>query len=215
MIERFINRLKIDNSLTAESLESLLRFLGPDEEAAATAYLEVRRALFTFFVARGGENPDEMADETLNRIARRLSEGAEITAENPSSYFYAVARNVLREQRSNAHVLAPLPEGDQAQSTETTPYDLMVYADDQVEAEARRESLQTCLNQLLPEERELIVAYYQFSGGAKIENRKNLAVRFNLSNNTLRQKIARLRSKLAECVSRRLRARARPNFKKT
>src|SRR5215831_12984336 len=105
MIERFINRLKIDNSLTSESLESLLRFLGPDEEAAAAAYLESRRALFIFFVTRGGANPDEMADETLNRVARRLSEGTEIIAENPSSYFYAVARNVLREQRANANLL--------------------------------------------------------------------------------------------------------------
>jgi RNA polymerase sigma factor (sigma-70 family) len=204
---------KIDNSLTPASLGSLLRFLGADDEAAATAYLEIRRALFTFFTARGGMNPDELADETINRVARRLSEGTEISAENPASYFYAVARNVLREQRSNTGATLPLPDDDQTQSTETTPYDLMIHADEEIEAEARRESLKTCLNRLLPEERELIVSYYQFAGGAKIENRKSLAARFHLSNNTLRQKVARLRSKLAECVSRSMRARARHNLK--
>src|SRR5262245_59711461 len=154
-----------------------------------------------------------MADEAINRIARRLSEGAEITAENPSSYFYAVARNVLREQRSNANALVPLPDDDQTHSTKDTPYDLMIQADEQIVAESRRESLETCLDHLLHEERELIVSYYQFTGGAKIENRKNLSARFNLSHNTFRQKIARLRSKLAECVSRRMRARARKNQK--
>jgi hypothetical protein len=47
----------------------------------------------------------------------------------------------------------------------------------------------------------LIISYYQFSGGEKIENRKRLATQLGLANNTLRQKVARLRGRLAECVA--------------
>src|SRR5262245_65972612 len=92
----------IDNSLTPASFDSLLAQLGPDRESAARAYLELRRALFIFFATRGAASPDEMADETINRVARRLSEGERITTENPSNYFYGVARNVWREKIGRA-----------------------------------------------------------------------------------------------------------------
>ena len=70
----------IDNSLTSASFDSLLAQLGPDRESAARAYIELRRALFIFFATRGAASPDEMTDETINRVARRLSEGERITA---------------------------------------------------------------------------------------------------------------------------------------
>ena len=211
MVESLINRpkpnrLKIDNSLTPASFDSLLAFLGPDRESAALAYIDLRRALFTFFAIRGAASPDEMSDETINRVARRLSEGAQITAGNPSSYFYAVGRNVWRESLASPNVLIPLPDDDPsqlipAQGAQATPYDLMINAREQIESEARLECLEKCLGQLDPEERELIVSYYKGAGGAKIENRKKLAARLGLVSNTLRQKVARLRGELAECIN--------------
>ncbi len=190
----------IDNSLTSASFDSLLAQLGPDRESAARAYLELRRALFVFFATRGAASPDEMTDETINRVARRLSEGERITTENPSSYFYGVARNVWRESLARRNVLIPLSDDDPAGGAQATPYDLLVSARERIEAEIRRECLEKCLAQLDPADRELIVSYYQFGGGEKIENRKRLAAHLGLSGNTLRQKVARLRSRLAECV---------------
>lgn len=190
----------IDNSLTSASFDSLLAHLGPDRESAARAYLELRRALFVFFATRGTANPDEMTDETINRVARRLSEGERITTENPWSYFYGVARNVWRESLARRNVLISLSDDNPAVEAQATPYDLMVSARERIEAEIRRECLEKCLAQLAPEDCELIVSYYQFSGGEKIENRKRLAAHLGLSGNTLRQKVARLRSRLAECV---------------
>jgi RNA polymerase sigma factor (sigma-70 family) len=192
--------LMIDNSLTSASFDSLLAHLGPDRESAARAYLELRRALFVFFATRGAANPDEMTDETINRVARRLSEGERITTENPWSYFYGVARNVWRESLARRNVLIPLSDDNPVTEAQATPYDLLVSARERIEAEIRRECLEKCLTQLAPEDCELIVSYYQFSGGEKIENRKRLAAHLGLSGNTLRQKVARLRSRLAECV---------------
>jgi len=205
----------IDNSLTAASFESLLAHLGPDREIAGRAYIELRRALFMFFAARGVASPDEMTDETINRVARRLSEGKQITTESPANYFYGVARNVWRENLARGNVLIPLSEGDPAGGAQTTPYDMLLGARERIETDIRHECLEKCLGQFDPEDRQLVVSYYQFSGGEKIENRKRLAAHLGLSNNTLRQKVARLRSRLAECVnicrrSRRLSGPLRP-----
>jgi DNA-directed RNA polymerase specialized sigma24 family protein len=201
MVQLLINRIKIDNSLTPASFDSLLAFLGPDREGAAQAYLDLRRALFTFFAARGAASPDEMADETINRVARRLDEGARITTENPSSYFYAVARNVWRESLANPNTLTSLSEDGPAAVVQTTPHDLMIGALERIESEARYECLEKCLYQLDSGDRELIVSYYQFGGGEKIEYRKRLAASLGLKGAALRQKVARLRSRIAECVN--------------
>lgn len=191
----------IDNSLTSVSLDSLLAHLGPDRESAGRAYIELRRALFMFFASRGVSAPDEMTDETINRVARRLSEGKQITTESPANYFYGVARNVWRESLARANVLIPLSDGDSSIGAQATPYDLLLGARERIEAEIRHDCLEKCLKRLDPEDRELIVSYYRFSGGEKIENRKKLAAQLGLSSNTLRQKVARLRSRLAECMS--------------
>ena len=191
----------IDNSLTSASFDSLLAQLGPDRESAARAYLELRRALFIFFATRGAASPDEMTDETINRVARRLSEGEQITAETPSNYFYGVARNVWRESLAKSNVLIPLSNDDPAEIEQATPYDLLLSASERIETELKHECLEKCLGRLDPEDRKLIISYYQFSGGEKVENRKRLATNLGLANNTLRQRVARLRSRLAECVT--------------
>jgi RNA polymerase sigma factor (sigma-70 family) len=191
----------IDNSLTSASFDSLLAQLGPDRESAARAYIELRRALFIFFATRGVASADEMTDETINRVARRLSEGEQITAETPSNYFYGVARNVWRESLAKSNVLIPLSDDDPAERAQATPYDLLLSASERIETELRHECLEKCLGRLDQEDRNLIISYYQFSGGEKIENRKRLATHLGLANNTLRQRVARLRSRLAECVT--------------
>jgi RNA polymerase sigma factor (sigma-70 family) len=191
----------IDNSLTSISFDNLLAHLGPDRESAARAYIELRRALFMFFAARGAATPDEMTDETINRVARRLTEGKSITTESPANYFYGVARNVWRESLTKANVLIPLSDENSSGEIQATPYDLLVGAREQIETEIRHDCLEQCLGRLDPKDRNLIISYYQFTGGEKIENRKKLAADFGLSNNTLRQKVARLRSRLAECMT--------------
>jgi DNA-directed RNA polymerase specialized sigma24 family protein len=206
MFKRLINRFKMDKSLTPASFDKLLAFLGPDRESASKAYLDLRRALFIFFVARGAANPGEMADETINRVAGRLGEGAQgegaqITTENPSSFVHDVALNVWRESLANPNTPISLSEDDHAAPTQATPHDLMISSRELIVSEARNECLEKCLDQLDSEERELIVSYYRFGEGEKIEYRKKLAASLGLSGDALRQRVARLRSRLAECVN--------------
>src|SRR5262249_35815848 len=61
-------------ALTQEAFDKLLAALGPDRESAAEKYLEVRSNLIRFFEFRGCPFPEDHADETINRVAKRACE---------------------------------------------------------------------------------------------------------------------------------------------
>lgn len=200
MVETESPQLKKNSILTPASFEQLLSHLGPDRERAAETYLELQRALFTYFAVRGATAPEEFTDETFDRAARRLSEGQSIFAANPTGYFYGVARNVWRESLAKTNLLAPLPDEASEPFSDSTPLDVMVESLNAHESERRLACLQKCLARFPDQDRELVIGYYQDSGGAKIEARKLLAARLGLSLDSLRHKLSRLRLKLGTCV---------------
>ena len=175
-------------SLTQKALERLLARLGSDPVAAGRVYESLRGRLLDYFDWRGAQRPEEAADETLDRIARRLEEGEPI--ERVEAYAYGVARLVLlehlrlqlREQRASAGAareLAGHPEGSE---------------------EARIGCLTDCLQHLPAEERSFIVAYYEGAGRSHLEGRKLLATRLGISYPTLKRRAHRLRVRLGSCL---------------
>jgi hypothetical protein len=54
----------------------------------------MRRRLVQYFDRKNCLRPDELADETLNRVARRLEEKGGITDTPPARYCYILARFV-------------------------------------------------------------------------------------------------------------------------
>src|SRR5436305_1633088 len=82
-------------ALTQEAFDRLLAALGEDRQSAGEKYLEIRSNLLRFFEWRGCPFPEDHADETMNRVAKRLAEGEEIR--NPSGYCTGVARLLLLE----------------------------------------------------------------------------------------------------------------------
>ena len=68
---------------------------GGDRESGSEKYLEIRSNLTRFFEWRGCSFPEDHADETINRIAKKVAEGEEIL--NPSGYAMGVARLLLLE----------------------------------------------------------------------------------------------------------------------
>src|SRR5918912_468429 len=96
--------------LTQEAFDRLLAWLDPDQARAGQKYEEIRRSLVKFFEFRGCLTPDEQADETIDRVARRISEGVEVLTDNQFLYFYGVALRVLQEyQRKQAAQPQPPP----------------------------------------------------------------------------------------------------------
>jgi DNA-directed RNA polymerase specialized sigma24 family protein len=175
--------------LTQEAFDKLLASFGEDRESAGLKYIEVRSNLMRFFEWRGSPYPEDHADETINRVAKRLLEGEEIR--NPSGYCIGVARMILLEiNKERARDQEALNEMASSQ----------VAASDPQESESQIECLRVCLQNLSADNRELIIEYYQGEKGAKIENRKRLVERFGIAVNTLRMRALRLRERLQDCV---------------
>src|SRR5262245_44437262 len=207
MSEVLTIQTKKDNSLNQAALDKLLARLDDDRERAAEAYEQLRKAMIAFFEFRGSRNPAEDSDETINRVARRLIEGQLITTPNPASYFYAVARNVWRERLAETVTETALnedlpPETGRAPS----PLELMEREEEQRVNEWRLACLDECLQELSPGDRELIIAYYQGEGRTKIEARRELAARLEISISALRIKACRIRDKLEGRVNNCLKA---------
>jgi DNA-directed RNA polymerase specialized sigma24 family protein len=176
-------------ALTQEAWDGLLASLGQDRDSAGEKYIEIRGNLTRFFEWRGCPFPEDHADETINRVAKRIAEGEEIR--NPSSYCIGVARMLLLEiAKGRAREQQALGEAAGSQ----------VAASDDQAGEGRIECLRSCLAQLPADNRDLIIEYYQGEKGAKIQNRKRLTERFGVPVNTLRMRALRLREKLQACV---------------
>jgi RNA polymerase sigma factor (sigma-70 family) len=180
--------------LTAQAFAKLLDHLGGNEEQAGEKYENLRRTLIRFFEWRGAPFPEEHADETFNRIARKLNEGVEIR--NIGGYAYEVARLVYLEAlKGHQYRRAPLDEIEH----ETSAPDL---TDEMVEKERRLTCLDDCLGVLPAEGRELITEYYSDEKRGRIDRRKVLAERLGLRRDALANRAQRLRDKLEQCVTR-------------
>ena len=182
--------LKKNWVLTQEAFDLLLATLDADREEAGRKYERVRLKLVKYFEWRGAASPDREADETINRVARRVEEGEDIY--NLNAYFYGVARMVFaeslkarereREALEHAPAVAPPAENDESDEAE------------------RRACLDRCLRHLSDESRALIIEYYQEEKGRKIEHRKRLASRLGIPLNALRIRAHRIRLGLEACV---------------
>ena len=176
-------------TLTPEAFENLLAVFHPDRDRAAEKYLEVRANLVRFFEWRGCPFPEDHADETFNRVARKIAAGEEI--QKPSGYVMGVARLLVLE------IIKSLSRQREALGEYQQSYSEVA---DEPESESRIECLQECLQQLSTDNREFIIQYYQGDKREKIENRRTLGERLGVAINTLRMRAQRLRERLQGCV---------------
>jgi RNA polymerase sigma factor (sigma-70 family) len=187
----------MERELTAEAFIRLLERLGEDEEQAAKKYEDLRRVLIRSFEWRGAPFPEEHADETFNRLARKLDSGVEIR--NIGDYSYEVARLVCLEAlKKGENRREQLDEVEH----ETVAPDT---SDEMAEKEDRLTCLDDCLNALPSENRELIMEYYCDEKRGQIDRRRDLAARLGLRRDALANRAQRLRDKLEQCVKRCLR----------
>src|SRR5678816_520028 len=97
-----VKQKKKDWGPTPEVFHRLLAWLDEGADSDGQKYLEMRQLLVAYFDRKNCLTPDDLADETLNRVARRLEEEGMIESEAPAKYCYTVARYVFLESlRSN------------------------------------------------------------------------------------------------------------------
>jgi hypothetical protein len=90
--------LKKNWTITPEAFEKLLVWLdAEDREAAGLKYEKIRLKLLKLFKWRNCQPEEYYADETIDRVTRRVAEGAPVEVRDPYLYFHGIALNVIRE----------------------------------------------------------------------------------------------------------------------
>jgi DNA-directed RNA polymerase specialized sigma24 family protein len=184
-----------ERDLTPEAFAKFLAMLAPEPEIAGEVYEELRRQLIKFFEWRGSLIADQLADETLNRVVRKIQDGEKIE-KNILAMCLGIARYVFKEhmrhpdnRRVKIEELSALAAPPVHQKEDDDPWLV---------------SLKESLSSLPEEDRELIIEYYQEDKQAKIDSRKALAARLGISINTLFTRAKRIRDRLERSVMSRI-----------
>lgn len=173
--------------LTQDNFDEMLDWLHPDREKAGERYESIRSGLIAIFNYRGCVGAEELADETINRVARRVKEIRASYEGDPAKYFHGVGKRVYMEYLKRQPALE-LP----AQLEAPPPDDV----------EQRYECLDECLGRLSGSHREMVLQYYRERKRAKIDSRKALRQVLNLNPTALRVRVFRIRETLEKCVRR-------------
>lgn len=169
--------------LSQESFDALLNWLAPERDQAGRRYEEIRSRLIKIFMCRGCHEPEDLADETINRVTTRLQDIQRKFKGDRAKYFYGVANKVHLEYLRRKKL----------QDVTLQPIDSQV-----VEIEFR--CLEECLDKLSSENRQLVLQYYQSERKARIDQRKVLAKELGIRLNALRIRAHRIRVTLQECL---------------
>lgn len=167
------------------SFDDLLEWLDPDREKAGQRYEVIRAGLIRMFISNGLSDAEHYADETIDRVVKRLPEIKETYVGDPVKYFHGVARNVIREARRRKEVLTDiLPDRFRQE-----PY-----------KSDTSECLSKCLGLLPRDKQEFILDYHLYQGHAKIEHHRQMAGELAITEGALRTRAHHLRVTLEKCV---------------
>jgi DNA-directed RNA polymerase specialized sigma24 family protein len=158
---------------------------------------EMRERLVAYFDRKNCLDADELADSTLSRVSRRLSEEGSIDCETPAKYCYIVARYVFLEYTRGRRG-AELPVDDLLADEKQIA--AREESEEREENEKAYACLEQCLKELEADERDTILHYYHGKERVKIENRRALAEKLGISLNALRIRAFRIRDRLERCV---------------
>ncbi len=182
---------KSEWALTEEAFAKFLAHLDSDLERAGEKYEALRLMLVKFFDWRGAHFPEECADETFNRVARKIDAGEVIR--DITSYCHGIARMIFLETLKH-------PDQKKVSLDELTA--LASPNLESAEKPVRQQCFEACLGELSAESRQLILDYYKDEKRDKIDNRLALAEKLDIPLNALRSRAQRVRNKLEQCVSR-------------
>lgn len=173
-------------AITQEQWDSLLNWLSDDPELAGEKYETIRGGLVRFFVSKGFNDAEDLADETINRVIIRLPDIRDTYEGDPSRYFHGVARFVMLERLRIREVTVEVS----AIWVEPRPT-----SEDQ-------ECLEKCLRVLPDSKRDLILDYYLYEGHDKIEHHKQMAAEREITEGALRVRVHHIKVSLETCMQK-------------
>jgi hypothetical protein len=175
------------SDISQAKFEKLLNWLDFNQEIAGQKYELIRSRLIKILQARGCHIAEELADETINRVAARIEHLLENYNGDPALYFYAVAKKVFLE-----FTRQPKFEELSAARAQKNSSD--------AELDAYYACLDKCLSELELEKREFIIRYYEKEKKEKLDQRKKMETEFRISSEVLRTRAFRIRKGLQKCV---------------
>jgi DNA-directed RNA polymerase specialized sigma24 family protein len=190
---------RAERILTQHAFDRLLEWLDDGKDSRGQTYLDMRKRLAGYFDRRNRPFPDDLADETLNRIAWTLDEDGSISVTPPARYCYVVARFVLFEdvrRREHANVSLNGPRRLETPAPGPPHPD----ADEAPARDRQFDCLDRCVQTLTAAQQTLILDYYRDERRAKIDRRRALAERLGITVNALAVRACRIRDTLEACV---------------
>jgi DNA-directed RNA polymerase specialized sigma24 family protein len=173
--------------------DSLLTWLSPDRSEAVAKFQRIRVDLIRIVASRGCPVPEDLADEAIERVARKVPQIAVDYVGDPALYFHAVVRNVHREYIRRRKPSSLEREPGTARDEDET-------------AESHSRCLDQCLKTISAADQALILDYYSQDRADKIARRKAIATEIGVGLNALRIRAYRIRERLFQCVTRCLEA---------
>jgi RNA polymerase sigma factor (sigma-70 family) len=190
-------RLKQDWAVTEPAFRRFLEWLDEATPSNGERYLEMRRRLVRYFDRKNCLASDDLADETLNRVARRLDEEGKISEASPAQYCYIVAKYVFLEHIRQNRTEATSSEADLSAIPASAGH---VVQDAAESGQELLECLEMCLQRLPDANRQLILEYYRGEQSEKIQRRRQLAEKLGLTPNALSIRACRIREELEACT---------------
>jgi len=180
-------------TLDQKALDAFLRHLDPDRERAGEKYESLRQKLLTFFRCNNCWHGEDLADEAINRVIRRLDEIRDLRP-----FIKGVARTVALEYHQKAKQVKETTPADFAELAQSVTGD----PEHELEVERRLRCIDSCMPLLQANERELITQWYSYDKHQRIENKKKLAHLRGASAGALRVQAYRARKRLQELVEK-------------
>lgn len=177
--------------LTPDAFRELLASLDPeDATAAAKRYEMLRERLLIFFQRKQLGFAEDMADEVLNRLARRIHEGEFV--QNIESYALGIAGLVARER---------LYKLCRERAAHEEFFRIRSIQDDPAATEERLARMEAALRQLGSPEHALLVSYYEGEGRNRIRRRQHIANHLGISAEALRKRVFDLKEALRRALT--------------
>jgi DNA-directed RNA polymerase specialized sigma24 family protein len=190
-------REKMRWELEAETFASLLTRLSSDPHEAGRRYERLRERLILFFTRRLANAPEDLADQVIDRLARRLQDGEPVAS--VEAYALGIARHVVQEQRLVA-ARDVSPEGSLLENISGPDHTYIV---EPAEEDRLLDAMEKCLARLPRGDAQLLSLYYLNEGGSKIEARRRLSEERNITQAALRKKVYQICCTLRDCIRRR------------
>lgn len=181
------------HNLTQVQFDRFFEWLSANRDEAAETYELFRAGLVRFFLFKGCDEAETLADETLNRVALKFDTFSFEETKNRKAFIYGFATKVRLEylrEKERTHI-------------SLTDFDLPVVNKTDEETEIIK-ALKDCLSNLKTDDKKLVLEYYSKEKAVKIEHRTEIADRLGLNIDAMYMKIYRIRKALRNCVDEKI-----------